>query len=289
MSIPYIENEEGVTFFSNGNTYDLSSEHLKYDEVISILDNNPEKIEEAIRFCTEPILNIVLGEVKFDYSIQKVFFNGNAVENKAINYLFHLHKAGRNHSKIEKFIEKLFLNPNISTINDLFNFVQKNKMPICEDGDFLAYKVVENDYTSRGNTKNEIGKEISPTLSWKEVDVDRNNTCSTGYHFCSWNYIENAFGGISTIKRKKQRLLVIKVNPANVASIPNDYNDSKGRATTYFIQEEYKIEKTEESVEKDFLTKKEDKQYIEQINSNTLTKQKFYNVRDKSGKFVKMS
>ena len=73
MSIPYIENEEGVTFFSNGNTYELSSEHLKYDEVMSILDNNPEKIKEAIRFCSEPILNIVLGGLKFDLISKRYF------------------------------------------------------------------------------------------------------------------------------------------------------------------------------------------------------------------------
>ena len=256
---------------------------------MSILDNNPEKIKEAIRFCSEPILNIVLGGLKFDFNIQKVFLNGDQVQNKAIDYLFHLQITGRNYFKIENFIKKLFENPNNSTISDLFNFVQKNKMPICEDGDFLAYKVVESDYTSRGNTLNEVGKEISPVLSWEEVDTNRNNTCYTGYHFCSWTYIDGAFQGLKGIRLKKQRLLVLKINPANVASIPNDYQDSKGRATTYFIQEEYNIEETKESKQEDFLTKKEDKQYIEQIEVTPQSGFKAYNVRDKKGRFVKMS
>ena len=59
-----------------------------------------------------------------------------------------------------------------------------------------------------------------------EVDDNRDRTCSTGLHFCSQDYLDH-FGG--------QRIMIVKINPADVVSIPSDYNDSKGRATGYEV------------------------------------------------------
>jgi hypothetical protein len=58
------------------------------------------------------------------------------------------------------------------------------------------------------------------------VNDDQNNTCSDGLHFCSQEYLGH-FGG--------ERVMILKVNPRDVVSIPNDYNYSKGRASRYEI------------------------------------------------------
>ena len=59
-----------------------------------------------------------------------------------------------------------------------------------------------------------------------QVDDDQNQTCSTGLHFCSQEYL-NHFGGARTV--------IVKINPRDVVSIPNDYNNSKGRACRYEV------------------------------------------------------
>jgi hypothetical protein len=73
------------------------------------------------------------------------------------------------------------------------------------------------------------------------VDDDQNRTCSTGLHFCSKEYL-GSFGG--------QRILILKINPRDVVSIPTDYNASKGRACRYEIADEIDKDKADEAFAK---------------------------------------
>ena len=59
-----------------------------------------------------------------------------------------------------------------------------------------------------------------------QVNDDKNQTCSEGLHFCSQEYL-GSFGG--------DRVMILKINPKDVVSIPSDYNRSKGRACRYEI------------------------------------------------------
>jgi hypothetical protein len=61
-----------------------------------------------------------------------------------------------------------------------------------------------------------------------EVDDDQNRTCSTGLHFCSESYL-SCFGDSTS------RTVIVKINPRDVVSIPNDYNNAKGRACRYEV------------------------------------------------------
>jgi hypothetical protein len=60
------------------------------------------------------------------------------------------------------------------------------------------------------------------------VDDDQNRTCSSGLHFCSKDYLDH-FGGSDS------RTVILKINPADVVSIPADYNATKGRACRYEV------------------------------------------------------
>jgi hypothetical protein len=60
------------------------------------------------------------------------------------------------------------------------------------------------------------------------VDDNMNNTCSTGLHFCSKEYLAH-FGGHDS------RTVILKINPRDVVSIPADYNATKGRTCRYEV------------------------------------------------------
>jgi hypothetical protein len=47
-----------------------------------------------------------------------------------------------------------------------------------------------------------------------------------GLHFCSRDYLSH-FGG--------ERIMILKINPRDVVSIPVDYNAAKGRACRYEV------------------------------------------------------
>jgi uncharacterized protein YnzC (UPF0291/DUF896 family) len=129
------------------------------------------------------------------------------------------------------FISNLYSNPSKVAVDELFLFIEQSELPITEDGCFIAYKIVREDYLDiySGKMDNSIGNTLS--MPRNMVDDNRNNTCSQGLHFCSRSYLRH-YGSSS---RGVDRCLLVKVNPMDVVSIPSDYNNAKGRTWTYEV------------------------------------------------------
>jgi hypothetical protein len=124
------------------------------------------------------------------------------------------------------FMENLYANPSKRAIDELYGFLEKSNLPITPDGHFLAYKKVRQNYfdVHSGTMDNSVGKIVE--MARNEVDDDKDRTCSAGLHFCSLGYLGH-FGG--------EKIMIVKINPADVVSIPSDYNDTKGRACRYEV------------------------------------------------------
>src|SRR5271157_2420519 len=126
-----------------------------------------------------------------------------------------------------RFLDNLMLNPVQSTIQELYDFLKKYNLPITDRGTFCAYKRVKDDYTDchTGTVDNHIGQ--IPVMPFFEVDQDRTNLCSRGYHFCSRAYLSGFHGG---------HLMVIEINPAEVVEIPpSNCVEGKGRSWRYEV------------------------------------------------------
>lgn len=130
------------------------------------------------------------------------------------------------------FIGRLMRNPSKASAAELIGFLEKNDLPITVDGYFMAYKMVRADYSSIHDRKfmNKVGTWVE--MPRDAVDGDRDRTCSTGLHFCSKEYL-TSYGSSNP---ETDRVLLLKIDPADVVSIPSDYNNAKGRACRYFIQ-----------------------------------------------------
>jgi hypothetical protein len=138
-------------------------------------------------------------------------------------------------------MENLMLNPSKRAVTELYGFLEKNNLPITPDGSFLAYKRIRQDYKDvyTGTMDNSVGKVVE--MERNRVDDDQNRTCSTGLHFCSHGYLSHYSG---------ERIVIVKINPRDVVSIPTDYNDSKGRACRYEVIDEIDKEKADEAFTK---------------------------------------
>ncbi len=142
------------------------------------------------------------------------------------DYVLPILKKADNLEPILLFIENLLSNPSEYARAELMQWVEKAQMPITPDGSFLAYKRVRDDYKDvhSGTMDNSVGQVVQmPRLA---VDDDRNRTCSAGLHFCSKDYLSHFPG---------ERIVVVKINPADVVSIPVDYDFTKGRAWRYEV------------------------------------------------------
>lgn len=142
------------------------------------------------------------------------------------DYVLPILKKADNLEPILLFIENLLSNPSEYARAELMQWIEKAQMPITPDGNFLAYKRVREDYKDvhSGTMDNSVGQVVQmPRLA---VDDDRNRTCSAGLHFCSKDYLSHFPG---------ERIVVVKINPADVVSIPVDYDFTKGRAWRYEV------------------------------------------------------
>src|ERR1035437_5572159 len=140
-------------------------------------------------------------------------------------------EQGFDSDPLMNFIAKLYSNPSKVAVDELYLFIEANELPITEDGDFIAYKIVQDDYLDiySKTMDNSVGSTLS--VPRHMVDTNRNNTCSYGLHFCSKEYLQH-YGSSA---RGNDRCVLVKINPADVVSIPSDYNNAKGRTWQYTV------------------------------------------------------
>ena len=137
-------------------------------------------------------------------------------------------------SPIIDFIENLMLNPANSAVSELYSFLRTSSLPITSDGYFLAYKKVRHNYNDiYSNTfSNKVGEKLE--MERWSVDDNRQKTCSTGFHCCSFEYLKH-YGSTS---KDSHRIVVVKVNPKDVVSVPSHYNNQKMRVCKYTVVDE---------------------------------------------------
>ena len=123
---------------------------------------------------------------------------------------------------------KLYQNENVDAINDMFRFLEYNSLPITKEGNFIAYKLVRHDYKDIYTGKIDNGVGATPTMFREDCEFNREITCSSGLHFCSKDYLPH-YGNMDS------RIMILEINPADVISIPVDYNNAKGRACKYKV------------------------------------------------------
>ncbi len=122
-------------------------------------------------------------------------------------------------------LRKIWRNPSEIARGEFFLWLAQSDMPITPDGDFLAYKRVRDTYKDiHSNTLDySVGKVVQ--MDREKVDPDRQRTCSAGLHFCSKSYLPHFSSNGNT-----DRVVLLRINPADVVAIPADYNNAKGRA-----------------------------------------------------------
>jgi hypothetical protein len=163
-----------------------------------------------------------------------VRYNGDIVDNSLTTRIVRIAVSGKPIDPWIKFMENLYANPNHTTRAELYDWLAGCSLPLTTDGHFIAYKRVRENYTDvySGTFDHSIGEKVAMANRAK-VDPVRTNTCSTGLHFCSPGYLPHFSGA---------RCLILKINPADVVSIPVDYQYTKGRAWRYEVVGEIRLE-----------------------------------------------
>lgn len=153
-------------------------------------------------------------------------------------------EQGLPYDSLVKFWSKLLQNPSRRAVEGLFRFLDAGHFPITEDGDFIGYRSVTEDFKDH-HTKtwdNSVGSVVE--MPRNMVDEDPNASCSHGLHCAAWDYAKG-FGGSNS------RLVAVKVDPKDVVSVPKDYNNMKMRVCKFVVVAESKSELTEQIYEEE--------------------------------------
>ena len=221
----FMKTENTITVFIKGVPETLDKTNRNFDKVVECLKSKcpDEEIIELINLGkyietkSDGLITVQGGEV---------FYDGTVVNNYLTESILKMLNDGFDIDPFIKFMSNLMENPSFRAVEELYGFLENSKLPITEDGHFLAYKMVSKDFKDihTGTFDNSVGSVCS--MSRNKVNDNKNETCSTGLHFAAYSYASTFGSG---------NLVLLKINPRDVVSIPVDYNNAKGRCCRYEV------------------------------------------------------
>ena len=233
MSYPFIIQGSNVTVVIDGKPHTVSKTHVSYTKVVDAIKAGEWDTVKSIIDPVKVVLNYGQGNI----SIQgdKLFWKGEPFAGVLATRMISMLEEGFSIEPMVLFMHNLLKNPSKRSVDELYGFLEKNSLPITPDGYFLAYKKVRKDFLDihSGTMDNSPGTVVE--MERYKVDDNKDQTCSTGLHFCGMSYLSH-FGSDG------DRTVIVKIDPADVVSIPSDYNGAKGRACRYEVIGELGVE-----------------------------------------------
>jgi hypothetical protein len=255
MSVPFMFVDGNLTLVLNNKSYQVLPDHINYkmilerlptatvDELLEIVD-----VEKAIATFSDGLVEIKNGQVTYE---------GEVVHGSISKRILEFMSKGLPFQPLVNFLNNLMENPSMQSQKELYDFLEHEHLPITEDGHFLAYKAVRNDYKDkyRGVFDNSVGKVCH--MQRAKVDDNRARGCSDGLHAGALNYVAG-YGSVES----GDRIVIVKINPRDVVSVPSDCNCEKLRTCRYEVVGEYQGELLKPLYSSDF-SYDEDEDYDE--------------------------
>lgn len=233
--IKYTVTSREISFVFQGTSFNIPKNNENYSEIYqAVVENNHVVLDGLVtsqQKLTENIKSVVSTLNEDDASniqikiVDKTIYCNNKIFKGLASMEFIKYVAENNTRMISQFKRFMFncsLNPSNASVEELYDFVVKNRLKVTPAGTILLYKWVNDKYHDcrTGNFNNTPGLTIK--MDRKKVNPNRHETCSNGLHLCSYKY--GKFG---------DRLLLVELDPKNSVSIPSDYGQSKMRCCEY--------------------------------------------------------
>ena len=235
MAVPFMFVDGNLTLVLNNKSYQVLPDHINYKMILEALPTATSEelleivdVEKAVATFSDGLVEIKEG---------KVMYEGEEVHGSISKRILEFMSKGLPFQPLVTFLNNLMENPSMQSQKELYDFLEHEHLPITEDGHFLAYKAVRSDYMDkyRGVFDNHVGQVCQMTRS--KVDDDRGRGCSNGLHAGALNYVAG-YGSLEA----GDRIVIVKINPKDVVSVPSDCNCEKLRTCRYEVVGEYQGE-----------------------------------------------
>jgi len=224
---PYTVTETNITILFNGTMNKIPRTHAGFNALSAHLKENKHDpdIIASLLDKREAMARLTSGKVKVVGST--VFYKGEPIHSTLAMKLVTMMDEGYDATPWAKFLDNVMLNPSDVSRGCLFDFLERFEAPLTEDGCFIAFKGVRNDYKDchSGTFDNSPGQIVK--MPREKVVEDPSQTCAAGLHACASHYLDGFWSS--------QKVVAVKINPRDVVSVPGDYNYSKMRVCEYLV------------------------------------------------------
>lgn len=233
------DNGTAVTAIIDGQLFLAGPDHPNLHDILDSiadgedLDADLFDVEQAVRSRFERLSRRVA------VRDGKVFLDGDEVDNSLTRQVLRFMRAGLDFQPLVNFFEKVQANPNEHSREQLFDWLRDRDFTIAADGDIFAYKGVTGGFRSsrsgpgivngvetNGHLDNSPGNIVE--MSRSQVTHNPEVGCSSGLHVANWRYADSW----------SERTVLVKVDPADVVSVPTDSDWEKVRVCRYEVVRE---------------------------------------------------
>jgi hypothetical protein len=244
--VAFLMTPQNVTISRDGKTLMIGKQYADFNGIVDLL--KARNFDGAFELADRAVSLTRKSNGVFTVKAGIVYRDGVPVHNVISDRIMAFQEQGLPFEPLVVFLENLMKNPSERAIKELYKFLEHEHLPVTIDGCFLAYKGVRSDFLSatagkepvevsedggktwkahRGHIPNKVGTIVR--MDRKLVDPDSGRTCSVGLHTGSVEYATDF----------SERTIVVKVNPRDAVSVPNDSNGQKLRVSQYEVVAEY--------------------------------------------------
>ena len=230
--IPYILTERSLTVVIDGKAHTMNADHPSFERAKEALTNEEWDRLESLFDVQSAVQDYLDADAQIEVKDGAVLYQGEVVHGMVVDKIIDFMRKNLPYQPLVKFLSNLLNNPSRRATDELYSFLEHKQMPITPEGNFLAYKGVNQDFTD--NYSGKFDNSVGQTLEMRRNGVcdDANMGCSAGFHAGSYEYAKGyASGG--------GNLMIVEINPADVVSVPFDCECQKLRTSKYKVVGHY--------------------------------------------------
>lgn len=175
---------------------------------------------------------------------ESITYKGEHLNDRLAQTILEMKRNGQPIDYMVNLLENILKNRSMHTRRQVYDFLKHKDLPITPDGCFIAYKAVTSDFYSkhsgkltllqgRSNEHGQVFNGVGEVIECERADVDddRRNQCSYGLHVGALSYS----GPQGHFYSRGDVTVLVKVNPADVIAVPEDYDATKMRVCKYEV------------------------------------------------------
>jgi len=237
-------NDNHWTVVIEGQPHQFDHTHPNYNGLVeSVMGGDSETFIELVN--TGSFIEN-WSEGNFEFRDGFLYYEDEQVASQPTDRIVGLIKQGYDHKPMLAYLDNLYQNVSNRAVMESYNWCSHKGLPITEDGMLIGYKGVV--LYSGNDCKDKMGRTLTDgdmvdkytgnsfrnnpgdknKMNRREVSDNCNVGCAAGLHVGTFEYA-NDWAGRSGV------VVLVKFNPANIVSVPTDFQFSKMRVSEYEV------------------------------------------------------